>query len=423
MTPPAPESADGDGGPADGAKAEPLPDVPNAAFFDVRDKGLVALTDDGFSVVPGTESSFIAKLLHGADGQLYAQTSSNIMKVTTGAMTAVAPLDFDTVGSVAGFDVGPEGQLWVIGTNGVSEYRDGAWKTESKSAVGLSEEFAVGIAIGSDGEPWAATSDGLVHRVGGKWEPGSLPKGPTKFLDKLGHGPDGEVYISTYDRLFRLTGTPGRVKVKVGAYDSPSGFSFSQSTYGVAKSGLDSASIFLPADQAVRFSGKDLKVGNLSAVAVDEQGRVWAAGDGGIAIAGPGDARVTWRSGSIEQVAGQVSNVIVRGKGPRLPEAGAVKKGGLKGKVLKDGEGVAGVKVELCESPSMIYSRTPCSGAPTHLRGTTDAEGSFEFQDVPLGAYGLAIKSGRKWQITLGAALGTKMVEGETYDIGAVTLQ
>lgn len=51
------------------------------------------------------------------------------------------------------------------------------------------------------------------------------------------------------------------------------------------------------------------------------------------------------------------------------------------------------------------------------------AEGNFAFDDVPLGAYGIAVKSGRKWQITLSAALGTQMTEGATYDIGSLELK
>ncbi len=424
------ESADGGkeaGEPEADAKppAEPTgpADVEDAAFFAVRDKGIIALTDAGFQPIPGIQSIFLAEFLFGADGVLYARTSSDIVKVQTSGLTSVAPLGYDEVGSVAGFDVSSKGEVWVVSGKGVSVYRDGAWATEDKSSVGLGDDFEVGLALDSSDEPWAATSGSIVRRTGGKWEPASLPKGPTKFLSKMRRGNDGQVYLSTYDHIYRLTGTPGRVKVKKGSYDTPGKFAFSQTTYGVAISGLENASIFHPADRAVLYRKKELGIGNISGISIDEQGRVWAAGDGGVAIAGPGDARVTWRSGSMEAIAGQVSELVVRGKGPTLPEAGAIKKGGLRGRIMKDGAGVAGVKVELCESPSMIYSRTPCTGAPTHLRGKTDAEGNFSFDDVPLGAYGMAIKSGRKWKITLGAAMGTKMTEGATYDIGTVELE
>ena len=55
----------------------------------------------------------------------------------------------------------------------------------------------------------------------------------------------------------------------------------------------------------------------------------------------------------------------------------------IRGGRIVDGEkGLAKISVELCESPSMIYSRTPCTGAPTHLRATTDAarySGLYQF--------------------------------------------
>lgn len=428
-TPPAggDTKADGAAAPSGDPAAKPpvsASDSKDAAFFVVRDKGIVALTKSGFHTVPGSESVYLSGFVQGADGKLYGQTSSDIVRVEVDGLPSAAPLTYDEVGSVAGFDVGAKGEIWTVGDKGISEYRDGAWKTESRAAVGLDDQFAVGIAIDSAGDPWAATSGSIVHRVAGAWQAGKLPSGPTKYLSQVGHGPDGQVYMSTYDQLYRLTGSPGRVKVKKGSYETPGKFAFAEAKYGVAKSGIEDASIFLPEAEAARFSGKgDLHIGTVGSVAADTQGRVWVTGDAGIAIVGPGKARVTWRSGSMEPVAGQVSAIAVRGAGPPLPEAGAVKKGGLRGRILKGGAGVAGVKVELCESPSLIYSKTPCSGAPTHLRGTTDADGNFAFDDVPLGAYGIAVKSGRKWQITLGAALGTAMTEGVAYDIGTLELQ
>jgi len=408
-------------------EAAPAPaklDLANAALFMVRDKGLIALTETGFTTIPGSERMYVAGFVHGADGVVYAMTASNIERVEGDGMPEVAKLDYGTLGSVADFDVGSQAQIWVIGTKGLAEFRDGSWTSYAKAEVGLSEDFAVGIAIDQNGDPWAATSDSLVRRTpAGAWEPAELPKGRTKFLNKMGRGPDGEVYLSTYDRLLRLTGDPGLVKIKKGRYESPGAFAFAESTYGAIISGLEDVSIFLPEDQAVRYVGKkDLGIGTVSAVAVDSSGRVWAAGDAGVAIVGPGDARVTWRSGSMEEVAGQISNLIVRGEGPPLPEAGEIKKGGLSGQIIEGDEGVAKVKVELCESPDMLYSRTPCTGAPTHLEGTTDEDGRFRFDDVPLGAYGLAVKDGNKWKISLGAALGTQMKEGEVYDIGQMSI-
>ena len=405
------------------AEATKTADAPNAAYFDVRDKGIVALTDDGFTTIPDS-NVYVARFVHGADGKLYAQTSGKVVEVAPTGLSTVATLDYATVGSVKAIDVGHDGQIWAVGTNGISEYEDGSWTTTPKADAGLADDFEVGLALDADDEPWAATSSSIVHRVDGKWVAASLPKGKTKYLDRMGRGPDGNVYLSTYSDLFRMTGTPGKVAVKKGRFDSPGKFAFSQATLGVARSGLQDVSVFFPADKAARFSGKaDLKVGNVSAVAADDSGRVWAAGDGGVAVVGPGAERVTWRSGTFEEIAGQISEMTVRGQGPKLPEAGEVKKGGLEGSVIQDGKPVANAKIELCESPSFMYRRTPCEGSPTHLSGVTDAEGNYEFNDVPLGAYGIAVKVGRKWQVTMGAALGTKMVAGETYDLGSFTVK
>ncbi len=425
------EDEDAEAGEAEVAKAEAAPDAAdpakadatNAAFFDVRDRGIVALTDEGFVTVPAS-NVYVARFVHGGDGKLYAQTSGKVVHVQTSGLSTVAELDYGTVGSVKAIDVGSGGEIWAVGTNGISEYKDGSWTTTSKADAGLADDFEVGLALDADGEPWAATSSSIVHRVDGKWVAASLPKGKTKYLDRMGRGPDGNVYLSTYSDLFRMTGTPGKVALKKGRFDSPGKFAFSQATLGVARSGLQDVSVFHPADKAARFTGKaDLKVGNISAVAADDAGRVWAAGDGGVAVVGPGSERVTWRSGTFEEIAGQISEMAVRGAGPKLPEAGEVKKGGMKGNVIQGGKPLANAAIELCESPSFIYRRTPCEGSPTHLSGVTDAEGKYQFENVPLGAYGIAVKVGRKWQITMGAALGTKMIAGETYDLGSFTVK
>jgi hypothetical protein len=41
---------------------------------------------------------------------------------------------------------------------------------------------------------------------------------------------------------------------------------------------------------------------------------------------------------------------------------------------------------------------------------------------VPIGAYGIAVKVDGKWQLTMVSNFGTKMKEGESFDIGSINL-
>jgi hypothetical protein len=42
---------------------------------------------------------------------------------------------------------------------------------------------------------------------------------------------------------------------------------------------------------------------------------------------------------------------------------------------------------------------------------------------VPLGTYGLAVKNGKKWSITLMRDMGDGMKTGQVYDTGSITLE
>lgn len=99
-----------------------------------------------------------------------------------------------------------------------------------------------------------------------------------------------------------------------------------------------------------------------------------------------------------------------------------LRKGGLTGKVLRDGSPLAGVSVELCPSPGMMFTESPCADAAIKFAGTADDKGVWTFDDVPLGAYGLAVEVGGKWQITLGERVGAGMKEGKLYDTGSMSL-
>lgn len=413
------EEEGGDEPAADEAKA-----LENAAVFVVRDKGVVVLTDDGFATLPGSAGVFLQKTARSPDGKLYALSTNAIFQIHADKLARVADAAYDEVGTISVFDVAEDGTFWAAGSKGVSSYKDGKWTTEKLIDAGITETFFTGLALDGDGQPWVATSKKLAHRVDGGWTPVEMGGKKTVYYRSVASGPEGAVFLVSMDKLYRLNPTAEVVKVKKPRFSSLGDLAFSQSGIGVVETSTESVAVFMPDDKVAQYkTGKDYKVGMHSAVGVDDQGRVWIAGDSGVAILGPGDERVAWRSGSIEEIAGQISRMSLIGNGPKLPEAGEVKKGGLKGKVLKGGEGVAKAKIELCESPSMIYSKTPCTDAPTHLQGETDDEGGFEFSDVPLGAYGVAVKVGKKWQITLGAALGSKMKEGEAYDIGSIEIK
>jgi hypothetical protein len=78
--------------------------------------------------------------------------------------------------------------------------------------------------------------------------------------------------------------------------------------------------------------------------------------------------------------------------------------------------------VELCPSPDMMFTDSPCADSPVKFVTTTDDKGVWTVAEVPLATYGIAVKLDEKWQITLGERLGKGMQEGKVYDTGSLAL-
>lgn len=398
----------------------------DSALFLLRDKGAVVLADGKFTTVPDTASKYFAKIARDHEGKVYALGSGEIVAFEGATMRKVAEAGYDAVGSLQSFGMDRKGGVWAAGSKGVHHFENGSWSTDDVATFGTGTVLFGGIAVDSDDRPWLCTADAVWHREADVWKKATLPKGgmAKKYLQDVVAGPAGSVWIGSMDSVYKIVapGTITREKLPKSQYGMWGDIAFSDSGAGVIETSTDELAQFLP--KVARYkSGKDYKLGMISALAIDDRERTWVAGDGGIAIVGPAAERVFWRSGSIEEVAGSVTHLVVVGRGPELPQAGDVKKGNVKGSIVDGDKGLAAVDVELCESPSFIYTKTPCHGAPTHLRGKTDAEGNFQFTDVPLGAYGVAVKIGKKWQITMGAGYGSTMKAGDTIEIGKIEIE
>lgn len=398
----------------------------DSALFLMRDKGAVVLADGKFTQVPETANKYFAKIARDHEGHVFALGSGEIVAFEGATVRTVAEAGYDTVGSLQSFGMDRKGGVWAAGSKGVHHFANGSWTTDDVATFGSGTVLFGGIAVDADDRPWLCTADDVWHREADGWKKAALPKGgmAKKYLQDVVAGPEGSVWVGSMDSVYKIVapGTITREKLPKSQYGMWGDLAFSDSGAGVIETSTDELAQFLP--KVARYkSGKDYKLGMITALAIDDRERTWVAGDGGIAIVGPAAERVFWRSGTIEEVAGAVTHVIVVGRGPELPQAGEVKKGNVKGSIVEGDKGLAAVEVEMCESPSFIYRKTPCTGAPTHLRGKTDADGNFQFTDVPLGAYGVAVKIGKKWQITMGAGYGSTMKAGDTIEIGKIEIE
>jgi major membrane immunogen (membrane-anchored lipoprotein) len=414
----------------DPAPATPLePGKPGPAYFAVSDKGVVMLDAGTFTKVEGGPDKLVKEIMQGPDGGMYLLGFEGVMKLEGAKAKLVAETGFggDT-GTLEDIAVTKDGKIWGVGYKGVSMWDGKAWKTEEKSVLGADVTLIRGVAVDGQDRVWVASSNAIHLRDADKWTTVDISKQFKRqaFFDDLSVGPGGVAMAQASDVLLKLTAPDALETMKVGkGYPMLSELGFSSTGVAGLKTGLDVVTRVMPDGKQTHYDAKkDFAASQIDDVTPDDSGRLWIATDTGVAIVGPGDERFEWKSGSIDELAGKVEVIGVAGAGPTLPAAvGPVKTGGLKGKIIQGGKGLASAAVEICPNPSSWIETTPCAKAPTKFSANTDAEGNFEMKDVPIGAYGLAVKVGDKWQLTYGSEFGVGMKEGEVFDIGSITLK
>jgi hypothetical protein len=130
----------------------------------------------------------------------------------------------------------------------------------------------------------------------------------------------------------------------------------------------------------------------------------------------------------------QAGAVLVTGNGPAvLPAAPPVHRR-VRGRILANGEPVAGARVELCEEPVQQLGTgytSPCDplGREETLHpayALTRADGRFEFVDVATGegSLWLAVRpQGHRWVYPGAPSVNPEEVGEASVDLGAVTVR
>ncbi len=421
----APEAAGGGG--VD-APTVPAGDA-GAAYFAIDDKGIFVLDGGTITAVKKGPDKLVRQMSVGADGGTYLLGFDGIVKLDGTSAKVVAKTSYKNTGSLEAFTVTPDGKFWGVGFKGVSFYNGKKWETEEKSVLGADVSLLKGVALDKDGKVWVASSNKLHFKDGEAWKEVDVSKAAERkpFFDGLLVDPASKaLFAPASSVVVKATATDAVEKFEI-ANDGISSFgllAFAQNGIGALRTDPRHVARFTPDGKVGSYElGKDFEGTRVHALSVDGQGRVWVATDIGITVMGPAAERAKWRSGSVPELAGKVKGMLVVGAGPDLPEVGEVKTAGLKGVVLVDGAELAKAPVEICPEPGSLIKASPCEDSPVKFSGTTGDDGSFEFADVPLGAYGVAVKVEDKWKITFSGAYGAKMKEGAVLDIGKLKLK
>ena len=406
--------------------------APGPAFFAVEKRGVVVLDDNGFYILEGSPNSLQKDMQLGPDGRLYMIAYEDIYRLEGHRLVSIAKGGFSELGgSPDHLAVAPNGDLWVTTFKGVSRWDGKAWTTEDKAKIGADDDLLDAIAVDKDGRVWVASSNRVHMRNGETWQNVDLSKAKRGklWLKDIERDPQGAIHVVTDDTVIKLKGFPteiGKVPVGVKGFAQLSEIRFAS---GGSIGLISYQDVYhVPAGGSPRKysseKSRDFSADHISAIAPDDSGRLWVGSDIGVIVIVPGAPRVEWLSGSVPELVGNVSDIVVFGAGPaKLPTGGPRVTGGLTGKILKDGTPVANTTVELCPSPSTFFTKTPCADAPVKFSVKTDASGVWTVPDAPLGSYGLAIKNGKKWSITLMSDVGDGMKSGTVYDTGSISLE
>lgn len=415
-------------GPATGGAELPpftyAPGKPGPAYFAVRHEGVVMLDDGELTKIEGSPTELVTKIAQGLDGRMYLRVPEGVMRLEGAEIRFVAEAPERSM--ISDFAVDRDGTIWGVGWKGVVSWDGSSWKTED--ATGLGSDVPQAVTIDGRARVWVTSSHALHVREDGKWHGVDVSAqwtSPPAFVD-VGTGPGGVALAVAADGILELSTSKELRRVQVdGERDllletlgcSPAGvIGLQYNLDEVVRIGLDGTKARWRAKQ-------DFAASDINEVTPDDAGRIWIATDVGVVILGPGDEKVDWRSGRVAQLAGLVSAIGVAGAGPVLPSnVGPVEKGGLQGKLVKDGKPLARTAVELCPAPRLASETTPCDESATRIATTTDAGGRFAVKDVPLGLYGLAAKVGPKWHVVFRAEYRVRE-RGKDHDVGEIEIE
>jgi len=422
---------------ADEAPVAAKPPVQSAgpAYFGLAGRGLVKLDKGGvFDVVVGGLDS-VTDIELAADGVVWMLANySKLYRVANGKSKKIG--SYKEPGSLSKITLQSDGTLWATSYKGLWQFDGSDWKMTPKEELGEGVKSFKDITTDGKNRVWVSSYGGLFVRDNGKWttvDISGLHKNKI-YIEELQAHADGTVLTGSNAGVIRLgAGAPALMPTPgITKFDRRSLKYLASSKNNTVHAATFSGVLYqLNADgttQAKRSAkDNDFKGSRIQTMASDTQGRSWLATDHGLVVMGSDGNKTQYAPGTVGALAGEIKVIRVVGDGPSLPAVGPVRTGAVTGKVLRGGEPVSGIPIEICGAPSMILMKgeSPCSNAPYTASVSTDESGNFRFNDVPAGGtFRFAVKGGDKWSLSsFSSNCCSKLKPGKSFDIGSLTLK
>lgn len=405
--------ADGEGAAEDGgatgdaAEEPPSPSAEGGwALVNVEGAGVYRSDAEGWRHHHGARRPIhdIAEI----GGELHTLTAFGVQRLDaegrTQPVAALEGSDYSTLGEPRTLVAGGRG-LWVLGERGVGRW-DGGWTITGFEALGVEPEGA-SLAVDGRGRAWLAGPGLHRHDSGEGWVAVDLPAEAKKTAEIQAVVADarGSLFAhagctATDCALIRwATGQPEPELRRVangGCVDYPGLATLRSAVAFTGPCGLlfnDASAPSPRTSSAGEWSGQAM-----TALAEDLLGRIWIATPEGLSILDAKGELTQLPLAKLVDVAGPVTRILVRGAAP-LPELGAERRGGLGGTLVGAADQpLADRSVELCARSAGDEGDSPCAGVEPRASATTDAEGTFSVDDLPLANYRIYVEVDGRWR-------------------------
>jgi hypothetical protein len=322
------------------------------------------------------------------------------------------------------------GGIWVAHFQGVSYFDGNGWTTFSADDVLGGETLVYDVEISADGTVWVLTSGSIARYDGSEWTTYTETDGldGTYFFDALTVDAKGVVWAAHSDGLLYFEAGVWN-EISSPSYLSPEGIVATADGGKWVGTFNDGIVIFNGATTTrVDRANDGLSSDAINALALDDSGRIWVGTGYGLNV-WTGSEWIVYDMDSSDLMNNAVESIAIVGGGPALPARIDKENGGLVGTVTEGGLPIAETRVELCVEA--IYSRfkgaTPCEGQTLAFQTTTDSEGAFRFEDLPVGNYLIVVETSDSWaKMTSEFGFGSEfapVAEGETTDVGELMIE
>jgi hypothetical protein len=331
---------------------------------------------------------------------------------------------FTTIASPGGVRqlvLGPEGRLLAVAEAGVFELLDERWvaRFEFDAGLGPVEHLAAG-----ESEIWAIGEAAIGRFAGEHW---TLADAIDREIVDAANAPGGDLYLLIGDRVSRFAGAEAPIDHATLPFAHARELAIVGSgRVAIAGGSCELAVIDPDKPEAGWQRGREPAYGceYPTALALDERDRVWIGSTTGVHVLDAAGNAHAYPSGSVPELVGDLRAITVVGASPdALPNPGPVRTGSLAGRIEFRGKPAAKAKLQICPRPAPLFHASPCDHSTLHFGTTTDAEGRFSFEAIPLARYGWALQIGDQWTMTAAEAVPGRMREGEMLDLGTIRLE